>query len=171
MEQIPELGSPDLRYRYVCVCVLSLHIPPNCLIFRQERYEDRQLYYKPFCAFPTIPLFYYYCYSGAFTQSDQPHFKTHTQGQYAYRRRVIFKGRSSSCEHTRQAKRQDGGRLHCLRQAINTDPVREHLSLSKHTHTHHLQRFKHTHIESENHQSLFRPCEKFSNGNMSHTVS
>lgn len=78
VEQIPELGSPDLRYRYVCVCVLSLHIPPNCLIFRQERYEDRQLYYKPFCAFPTIPLFYYYCYSGAFTQKVISHISKHT---------------------------------------------------------------------------------------------
>lgn len=67
-----------------------------------------------------------------YAESDQPHFKTNTQGQYST---VSFlKGDWAHANtHTRQAKRQDGGRLHCLRQAINTDPVRERVCLSPHT--------------------------------------
>jgi len=37
--------------------------------------------------------------------------------------------------HTRLAKKQDGGRLHWIREAINTDPVRECFCLPTNAHT------------------------------------
>lgn len=91
-EQIPELGSPDLRYQYASASVLSLHVLPNCLTFRQDRYEDRQLYYKPLCASPTIPLFYYYYYGGSFTQKVMDHTSKHTLKHSTFIKESFLKG-------------------------------------------------------------------------------
>lgn len=136
-EQIPELGSPDLCYRYASAYVLSLHILSNCLTFRQKWFEDRQLYYKPLCVSPTIPLFYYNHYGGPFMQKVMYHKSKHTLKYSTFINQSCFlKGDGASVNtHTRLAKRQDGGRLHCLREAINTDPVRECFCLPTYTHT------------------------------------
>lgn len=157
---------------------LKCYPSPNGLTFILERYEDNYIsiinHSGKFISFFILILLL--CWG--FTLKGIDHTWKHTFKNSVFRS-VLLREIELVWINTQTAgKRQDGGRLHCLREAINTDPVRKRLCLSTHTHTHqapmvqtHIQTNTHTNSELENHQSLFRPYEKFNNSSMFYTVS